>query len=139
MKSYKTDYMTLEYFENKNIIEITWLRNTLHEEYRDVFEQTLKLAVEKKCYYWLFNQSDKAGISLNEDLDWLNKTFIPHAMQEMGGGGVRIAIVLSKSIFAQLSSKKIAQDNADKIKQHIFDMQYFEELPSAMEYLSKLQ
>jgi hypothetical protein len=139
MKSYKTDYMTLEYLEDKNIVEIVWLRNTLHEEYRDVFEQTLKLAVEKKCYYWLFDQSNKGGISLNEDLEWLNKTFIPKAMEEMGSGGVRIAIVLSKSIFAQLSSKKIAQDNADKIKQNIFDMQYFEELPSAKDYLGKLQ
>jgi hypothetical protein len=139
MKYYQTEYIEIEYVDELNIIKTTWLRNTLHEEYRDVFEKTLELASQKKCYAWLFDQTDKSGISLNEDLDWLNKTFIPNAMEAMGGSGVRIATILSKSIFAQLSAKRIAQDNAEQIKQHVFDLQYFEQQASALAYLNAVR
>ena len=137
MKNYQTEYVSVAYHEDLDLVQTKWFKNTLHEDYRDVFEKVLAIGSAHQCLSWLFDQRDKTGVSLPQDLQWLNETFIPHAVQVMGKKGGNIAIILSKSIFAQLSAKRIAQDNEALIKQQLFEIQYFEEETQAIAWLKE--
>lgn len=126
--------ITISYNESQNILVVAWHKNTVNEEYKDVLEKLLQFTIQKKCYYWILDQLEKNGMALPDDAKWVSEVYVPKVIKNMGIG-MRVSVVLSKNIFAELSSKKVAKDNNVLIKNNVFDMQYFKSYEDAYNYI----
>lgn len=134
MTLFQSPNVTIYYDQKQNVLITTWHKNTINDEYKLVLEQILAHTITKKCYFWILVQLEKKGMTLPDDTKWVKEVFVPKVIKNMGVG-MRVGVVMSKNIFAEMSLLNVIKDNAELIKNHVFDMQYFKTYEQALAYV----
>ena len=106
MIQYENQYVKIELDNALNALVHTWRGFAKGEDYREAWEESLKIAKKHNIKHWLINQRDLKGIS-TEDLRWTNEEWVPKSNQEIGAQRFT-AIVLSENIFDEVALKKSA-------------------------------
>ncbi len=131
MRVYSSQYLHIEFFPEQELIEMTWLPATkgmTEEEYKEqgfaFLEQMTALQPKK-----IISDSSELYFTITPDLqDWTNQTILPIGI---AGGLNKIAHVVSKDIFAQVSVEQLMEE----VAQTDFSARYFGDKESAKEWL----
>ncbi len=106
MIQYENQYVKIELDETLATLVHTWRGFAKGDDYREAWEESLRLAKQHNIRHWLINQRDLKGIS-TEDLRWTNEEWVPRSQQEMGSERFT-AVVLSENIFDEIALNKSA-------------------------------
>lgn len=132
----ENEKITLEYDKPKckiyhhqevNAIEFEWFGHVSHEEFVDACDFFLELLIKHKSSKMIANNLKSEAVS-QKNQDWLDKVWFPRMYEH---GYRTSAVIASKSIFNQVTVKKIA-DKMDKSK---YTIRFFSDLQEATEWL----
>ena len=112
MTPFENQYVTITIDESLQTLVHTWRGFAQGEDYRNAWEESLKLAQQHNLKRWLINQRDLKGIS-SRDLQWTNEEWVPKSKQAMSEMRYT-AIVLSDNIFDEVALSRSAQALREK-------------------------
>ena len=112
MTPFENQYVTITIDESLQTLVHTWRGFAQGEDYRNAWEESLKLAQQHNLKRWLINQRDLKGIS-SCDLQWTNEEWVPKSKQAMSEMRYT-AIVLSDNIFDEIALSRSAQALREK-------------------------
>lgn len=130
MIKYENQYVKIELDDALNALVHTWRGFAKGQDYREAWEESLKLAKEHDIKHWLINQRDLKGIS-TEDLRWTNEEWVPKSNREIGAQRFT-AIVLSENVFDEVALNK----SAISLKEEGIVAGYFAKEEFAKEWLA---
>lgn len=110
-----------------NAIEFEWFGHVSHEEFVDACDFFLELLIKYQSSKMIANNLKSEAVS-PKNQDWLDKVWFPRIYEH---GYRTSAVIASKSIFNQITVKKIA-DKMDKSK---YTIRFFSSLQEATEWL----
>ena len=113
--------------EMLNSVEVYWKGYVKSEPYRKVLEMAYDTIVKYEATQWVADMTH-SGVSSTDDQKWVMNEFIP----KCGKAGIqRVAIVLSKDIFAKFYGNKINTS----LGEHAAFNEYFDTREKAHEWL----
>ncbi|WP_338767883.1 hypothetical protein WAF17_06650 [Bernardetia sp. ABR2-2B] len=131
MEVYKSKYMLLEYWEEYNLIELTWLpetENKTEEEYKEELLNYLECCIIYKPT-GLISDTREYFFTVSIELqEWTNTTVFTRLLEL---GLSRVAFVRSPELIAQLSIEQTLEENEGSK----FTTQYFDNKESAKEWI----
>ncbi len=108
-------------------VEVYWKGYVKSEPYRQVLETAYEAIVKYKATQWVADMT-YSGVSFTDDQQWVMNKYIP----KCGKAGVqRVAIVLSKEVFAKFYGNKINTS----LGEHAAFNEYFKTREEAHEWL----
>lgn len=126
---HKSKTLDIERDNNLKCLIQHWKGYASSEDFRKGIESSLELFKDKSLDKILSNTKD-AGLVKKEDTEWLNTYAMPLLIKN---GLKHIAFVLSTSVFSQMSV-----ENFKKYSKEIVQIQYFDNLDRAKEWMARL-
>ncbi len=127
MKIVNNESAEIIFNEPLNSVEVYWKGYVKSELYRQILETAYDTIIEYGATQWVADMTC-SGVSSTEDQKWVMNEFIP----KCGKAGVqRVAIVLSKDIFAKFYGNKINTS----LGEHAAFNEYFATREEAHEWL----
>ncbi len=117
----------LEFNEPLNSMEVYWKGYTKSGQYREMMEKAYDAIVQHGATQWLSDMTN-SGVSSTEDQQWVMTEFIPKCAK---AGVTRVAIVLSKDVFARFYADKFKSS----LSEHASFDKYFATREKAHEWL----
>lgn len=132
MKIYESNFLTLNYSEEKQLIEVIWHSSTAQMT-DDEFKHEMKLyathAEQNKPKFSLVDTSQFLMTVVPETQAWVNE----HIHQRSLSAGIqKFAYLMSKDIFSQVS---IEQTMEEGNAQELFETAYFDDKEKALKWL----
>ena len=110
MEVYKSKYLHIAFFAEERLIEATWLSTTKTmntDECKQEFLNYLDVARKQRPIRGLVDTSDMYFTFGPEMQDWINQTIFTQFLKM---GINKVAFVISKDFFAQLSTQQIMNE-----------------------------
>lgn len=118
MSYYDESFLTVEWTESLDAVEMNWHDFAQGEEYREGLNEGLELVEEKRAQNWLADLRDMGTVA-DDDQTWTNEEWYPRAFDTTLSN---MAIIQPESVVANMSVENIIQEvGDDKITTHIFD------------------
>lgn len=131
MKLYQSNYLEIDAFDERRLLELTWLSATSDmsaEEYKEEHVELLKFMSDQKTEKVLGNIKDLGFVVSPEVQEWMNINIFVPAMEI---GFNKLAVVMSTEFFAQLSIEQVMEE---EVGQQIMT-KYFDNVEEAREWI----
>ncbi|MEM9829845.1 MAG: hypothetical protein AAF944_04365 [Bacteroidota bacterium] len=133
MICFQNQYVTIEIDSELQALVQTWRGFAKGDDYRQAWEESLKIAEEHQLNYWLIDQTKLKGVNY-EDWQWVNEEWKPRFEQKITESFT--AIVLANNIFDEIAGRIVSR-KTDKTSQKM-STGYFAEKSQAQEWLISL-
>ncbi|MEM6840708.1 MAG: hypothetical protein AAF632_00665 [Bacteroidota bacterium] len=133
MICFQNQYVTIEIDSELQALVQTWRGFAKGDDYRQAWEESLKIAEEHQLNYWLIDQAKLKGVNY-EDWQWVNEEWKPRFEQKITESFT--AIVLANNIFDEIAGRIVSR-KTDKTSQKM-STGYFAEKSQAQEWLISL-
>lgn len=114
MRVYESSYLQIDSFEEKSLLELTWLSATegmTAEEYKNEHVELLKFMLDKKIERILGNIKDLRFVVSPEVQAWMNESIFVPAIEV---GFSKLAVVMSTEFLAQLSIEQVMEEEVGR-------------------------
>ncbi len=131
MEVYKSKYLHIAFFAEQHLLEATWLSETKMmdtDDCKQEFLNYLDVVRKQRAMRMLVDTSEMYFTFGLEMQDWINQTIFT---QFLNMGINKVAIVISKDFFAQLSTKQ-AMNEKEALKH---TREYFDNKEAAKKWL----
>lgn len=129
---YQSKHLIVKYDEQNSILENSWFdSNMMSEEvYKKELIKHTDFAVEYRPKNYLINSPDFAFSVSPELQEWIVNNIFPRSMHS---DAKKMAIIVAKDIFAQVSIEQTIDDASDALGK--LNTRYFDVVEDAMKWL----
>lgn len=127
MKVFENTNIVIEQDESLKCIIQHWRGFATSEKFREAIEKTIELFEERKLNKILSNTRD-FGLIRKEDTDWANAYSMPLLI---ANGLKYVVFVVPRSAFSQISVENFKKESKNSV-----EIQYFEDVAKAKEWMA---